>query len=276
MRLIGDIAKNIIPKNDTTKIIHAIQQPFMIKYLDNPILETEAQCSICGGNEGKSCYVDPSKSDQTVWFCTKPNCMATSRLSRGTLCAEPPKPLRSILWPSWCEINGIGNRNRDVKFERIEQNERKLRYLLKFTEKPQGIIVMQGPTGTGKTYAALGTCELFTRTNGACLFFTQETLTTIYQDSFKLDRSGVKAKILKYPLLVIDEFGLREPAPGFLSFFMDMINSRMDWDDRGTIITTNLGDKKLSEFCGDSLMDRLNTGQKFIFDGPTRRTPQPL
>jgi DNA replication protein DnaC len=71
--------------------------------------------------------------------------------------------------------------------------------------------------------------------------------------------------------LIVDDFGTNEPSDKFMGFFMDLINSRMQWEKRGTVITTNLDEKKLGQFCGDALSDRLNTGTLLIFEGKTRR-----
>jgi DNA replication protein DnaC len=75
---------------------------------------------------------------------------------------------------------------------------------------------------------------------------------------------------------VIDDFGTAEMSPGFMSFFMDLINTRMQWSNRGTIITTNLNDTKFSEYCGEALADRINTGQLFEFKGKSKRVKKPL
>ncbi len=133
---------------------------------------------------------------------------------------------------------------------------------------------MQGPAGSGKTYSAMATCELFTRDDGSCLFFTQKQLADQWQANFNSDKPYLfREKIYSYALLVVDDFGTKDPTPGFLEFFMDVINTRMQWKRRGTIITTNLDDKNMAQFCGSSLSDRLNTGQKLIFTGKTKRKP---
>jgi len=274
MKKLSDIAESLMP-NGSEKMINALYQPFGIKYLETPILASEAICSICSGSRGMSCLVDPISSDDVAWFCIEPHCMALVRESKPKPSLPTSHVKRSILWPSWCELNGIGDLcGKGVKFEDINQSEGKIQYLKKFASSPTGIIIMQGSPGSGKTYAALATCELFTRTNSSCLFFTQKQMIDQWASSFQSDKPWVfKDKCCRMSVLIVDDFGLCEPPPKFLDFFIDIINTRMQWSNRGTIITTNLDEKKLSEFCGASLMDRLNTGQPFIFSNQSRRKP---
>ncbi len=72
-------------------------------------------------------------------------------------------------------------------------------------------------------------------------------------------------------LLVIDDFGTGDIPENFMTFFMDLINTRTQWTDRGTIITTNLDNKTLGIKCGEALANRLTTGQQFKFEGASRR-----
>ena len=64
-----------------------------------------------------------------------------------------------------------------------------------------------------------------------------------------------------------------ELKEGFLSFFMELINSRIQWTNRGTVITTNLQNDQINALLGDALSDRILTGQIFEFEGPSRRMP---
>jgi DNA replication protein DnaC len=182
-------------------------------------------------------------------------------------------PKRALEWPLFCEISGIGDLHYGVKFENIQQSAGKVDYLLKFAAKPYGIIFMQGEPGTGKTFASMAVCELFTRKNTSCIFTTQKQMLNNWLDTFKSDRvSNYIERVSNCNLLVLDDFGVGDVSPGFMSFFMDLINTRMQWSDRGTIITTNLDAKTFAVFCGEALSDRINTGQQFVFKGKTRRT----
>ena len=72
---------------------------------------------------------------------------------------------------------------------------------------------------------------------------------------------------------MIDDFATGEPNSKFLEFFMEVINTRIQWSNRGTVITTNLKTKEFNTYCGEALVDRITTGQKFIFVGESRRKP---
>lgn len=147
-------------------------------------------------------------------------------------------------------------------------------FLLKYAQKPSGIVIMQGKPGTGKTYGSLGVCEYFTRSQSSCVFVSQRELLRIWLSITRGEiQSNYLSSVENCLLLVIDDFGTSEPSPGFMSYFMELIDKRMQWKDKGTIITTNLDTKKLNVYCGDALNDRLGTGQFLIYEGKTRRKP---
>jgi DNA replication protein DnaC len=127
---------------------------------------------------------------------------------------------------------------------------------------------MQGSSGSGKTYASMGVCELFTRTQTSAIFTTQTKMLSNWladEGMFYINR------VEDTNLLVVDDFGTGEVTPGFMKFFLDLINTRMQWSTRGTIISTNLSDKDLADYCGSALNDRIKTGQKMLFNEKTRR-----
>lgn len=272
MKLLSKLAKEYLPKSQEGRLIHAIQDAFVLKHLDSPIMSNEARCPMCGGTNGMTCAVDPVRTKDNMWFCLEDDCRAMIDRSYPKGDQWTPKSKRSVEWPLFCEMNDMGDLVHDVAFEKIEQSSAKIEYLLKFAKAPKGIILMEGDTGTGKTYASMALCELFTRTNSSCMFFTGDGLSKKWQDTFKSERpSGLIQKLKEVNLLVVDDFGTGEPSPGFMQFFMELINTRLQWSNRGTVISTNLDDKRLGKFCGEALTDRLNTGQKFVFKDKSRR-----
>lgn len=274
MKLLGQLAKEYLPTKEEAKLIHAIQDTFVLKHLPTPILNTEVTCPMCGGKNGRSCLIDPKLSDKRMWFCCEDSCMEMVKRSYFKGNQTIPKLKRAVEWPLFCEMNDMGDLVHDVTFEKVEQSSAKIEYLIKFAKTPKGIILMEGDTGTGKTYASMALCELFTRTNSSCLFYTGKRLAKAWQESFKSERpSGLVEKLKEVQLLVVDDFGTGEPTPAFMEFFMDLINTRTQWSNRGTVISTNLNDKSLGKFCGEALADRLNTGQKFAFKEKSRRKP---
>lgn len=276
MKLVSNLAKKYIPEQENDVVIHAIQHPFHMQYLENPIMSTEAVCPMCDGKKGLCCLIEAGKQSR-VWFCVEPVCLATVKRSGATRTQGSLNNKRSLEWPLFCELNNLGDMVLDVAFEKVDQSNEKKAFLLKFAQKPNGIILMKGPKGTGKTYASLGLCEMYTRNSSSCLFYTQDTLAAAWMEAQKTDRAmSFRDKIHKVNLLIIDDFGLREAPAGFMQFFMSAIDTRMQWSTRGTVISTNLNDDMLSKYCGDSLIDRLNTGQPFHFNGKSRRTLKPL
>jgi DNA replication protein DnaC len=148
--------------------------------------------------------------------------------------------------------------------------------MAKFCHKPSDLILMQGNPGSGKTYSAMGMCELFTRNSTSCIFVTQVKL---WDKWLEVSSGGDKhfiERIKSVNLLVIDDFGTAEVSPAFLKFFMEIINERLQWTDRGTVITTNLLNEKWGEFCGEALTDRISMGQLFTFEDSSRRHKKPI
>jgi hypothetical protein len=268
------IAKKIIQTGES-KLVHAITVMGGYEYLDNPVMSHELICRLCGGKEHFTPFIDPKIDARRFWFCANSVCLTSS--TKNSLGATQVLPIshRAILWALWCENNGIGDLYHDVKFENIQQSPSMTGFLSQFAANPKGLVLMQGQAGLGKTYASLGTCELFTRKQISAMFMTQKAMSQKWLETFKGDKTDPFCeKIARVSLLVIDDFGTAEIAPGFMSFFMDIINTRTQWSDRGTIVTTNLSDQKFGSYCGESLSDRFNTGQKLVFLGKSRRKPE--
>ena len=235
------------------------------KSIDPPVRASEFSCPFC---DEKDFWLYRMNKDSVAWVCGR--VCSGSRLPSSSTLNQVTAPLkRSIEWPLFCEMNGLGDLLHEVKFEKIEQEKKKVDHLLKFAVKPSGIVLMQGPTGPGKTYAALGVCEYFTRKNSYVVFCTQKNLHTKWAEK---DHEYLH-KVYNCNLLVIDDFGTGEISNAFMVFFMDLIDSRLQWSDRGTIITTNLDDQMFLHFCGEALTDRINTGQKFVFKDKSKRKP---
>ncbi len=180
---------------------------------------------------------------------------------------------RSLEWSYFRDLNDLGDEYENVIFEKIEQSLKKIEYMKKFVANPKGIIHMEGKPGTGKTYCALGMCELFTRTDSSITFITQHNLASQW---VRLKGTDFENRLKNVTFLVVDDFGTGEIPDKFMTFFLDLINSRMQWKRRGTVITTNLQENELSEICGEALADRLRTAQHFMFNNESRRSKQIL
>lgn len=276
MKQLKEIVKTMI----TTPILRLVHYIAVIggwRKLDQPTDPNSLKCLICDGSDHYITLCDPKKGVEAVWICANRNCEVTSKKNRPASTAIPLTSRCGVLWPLFCEINGIGDIYHAIKFQDIDQSPQKIQYLRKFVEKPCGLIFMQGTPGSGKTFAALATCELYTQKETSCLFTTHKNMHTKWTESFKDDRlNNYIDKLKNVSLLVIDDLGTAESSPSFSSFFMDILDYRLQWTTKGTIITTNLRDKALSAYCGDSLMDRLKTGQLFDFKHQSRRNKKVL
>lgn len=265
MKNMSTIALKTIAFNKDPIICDHVMAPEGMMPVDPPILATEHKCQWCGTETHYCPFVDPNKSRSRLWLCSNVNCLTYKLTKSYNPSLESKKLHRAILWPLFCEFNGIGNLHHDVTFENVKQSEGKISFMLKFIAQPQGLILMQGNSGTGKTYAALGMCEMFTRKDSACIFTTQTKIEEKWQDKLTM------SQLLNCKLLVIDDFGVAEMSKEFLKYFMDLMNTRLQWSDKGTVITTNLSKQKLVDYCGEALADRINTGQLFQFFGESRR-----
>ncbi len=272
MKLGSSIAKNMLNIENEPKIVGYIAGVNGWKKLEVPTLSTNLVCFYCGNKEHYAPLVTTDKDSERVWICAKLNCETTNLKNLRKAMVVPTSSKRALLWPLFCEFNGIGNIHHDVRFEQVQQSEGKISYMLKFATSPRGIIFMQGNPGTGKTFAAMAICELFTRYNSSAIFTTQKQMSCKWLETFNTEKyNNYIEKITNISLLVVDDFGTADMTANFKSFFMDLINTRMQWSDRGTVITTNLELKEFMNVCGEALSDRIRTGQIFEFKEKTRR-----
>ncbi len=252
---------------------HYVMSPTGCLPLSKPVMSNERQCEWCKGIGHFCPMVEPGKINEYAWLCSNPLCKVYSRTKHTKEYQPTTQPRRSLEWALFCEISGIGDLYHDVSFDGIEDHTAaRMEYLTKFVAAPKSLILMRGPAGTGKTYMAMASCEYVTRTESNVIFTTQKELADKWLQTFKEDTpSGYAHKVMEAKLLVIDDFGTAELSKSLLEFIMQVINTRLQWSNRGTIISTNLDSKKLAEYCGEALSDRINTGQLFLFSGPSRR-----
>lgn len=255
------------------EIVHFISDIGSFKQID-PCLSSELVCPICESSEHAIVFLDPASDDtRKVWICIKRNCRTLDKKTMNRAIYPHPMQKRSVEWVKFCEISGIGDVHYDVRFEKVKQSDARIRLMLKFAGEPSGVLLMCGSKGTGKTYCAMGICELYTRKQTDVIFLTHRTMIDKWLESKKDDYFGnFMNRLNECNLLIIDDFGLKNPSPAFLEYFMGLMDLRLQWKNRGTVITTNLDDDKLSNYCGEALSDRILTGHIFKFVGESRRT----
>ena len=266
MKSISDAVKNSLPPPSDGKIVELICVIGGWRKLDNPTMSTDLECPICEGKEHYIAIADPEKDLRKVWICAKLDCETTELKNQRKATYTPTQDKRALLWPEFCEINGLGDIYHNVKFEDIQQAQKKVEYMLKFANKPQGTILMRGDPGSGKTYSAMAICELFTRKSTSAIFTTHRMMIENWLQTVNGDKlNNYIEKLYNISLLVIDDFSTSEATAKFMSFFMNLIDSRLQWTTKGTVITTNLDIKTFTDFCGRALTDRIMTGQHLEF-----------
>lgn len=269
MKLMSEVAKSHfeVSVSREDKLVHLIASSQGYLPVEPPKWAKDIQCPFCGES---TFYLSMFDKEKRTWICGR-NCSASRLPFNAEATSTMANVPRALEWPLFCELNGIGDLHHNVKFENIRQSHEKLDYMLKFVTSPQGILFMRGDPGTGKTYAAMAICEFFTRKSKLGVFTTQKQMSNNWLINQNEKTSNYVNNLMVTPLLVVDDFATGEPNPKFLEFFMELINTRMQWKSRGTVITTNLDIKKFSAFCGAALAGRIMTGQVFNFEGETRR-----
>lgn len=245
--------------------------------LEIPTLSSKIQCYTCGCKDHYTPGVSCQKDTEKVWMCANPLCLTMALESVPEATTIPVERQRALGMALFAEINGLGNKTCDITFEKIEQSKEKIDYMRRFVANPNGMILMQGDRGGGKTYASLGMCELFMRKDASCRFVKTRDLFDRWQRWTRQEGfDDLLSRLVNVTLLVIDDFGVAEPSPAFMMFFLQLLDKRFDWNNRGTVITTNLDDLNLNRICGETLMDRLKCAQKFTFKEGSRRSFKPL
>ena len=277
MKTLHTIASSYVTKSEP-HLVHFVALADGVKAIDPPALSTAQPCDFCGSNEWFTPHYNTDKNDERrIKICAGLNCVTTnaSKIKKAT--TTPPQPKRAILWGLFCEFNDIGDVHHHVLFEQIQQSASKLNSMKEFALNPQNLFLFQGDTGTGKTFAALGICELFTRSDSSCMFITQKKMLFSWLEAQKdILLNGFIDKVRSVRLLVVDDFGIAEISPGFLSWFFDTIDYRLQWKNKGTIITTNLKEKDFAALCGEAFIDRIFSAKLFSFTGKSRRSTKKL
>lgn len=274
MKLLEKIALDLLQekKEGRSVLCEYVSTPMGMQSSE-PFLSNQHICQWCQGSDHYTTWVVDNGGGY-FWLCANSICLTYNQRTTSKVGIPTASTKRSLEWPVFCENQGIGDNLHDITFEKVNQDEVKVDYMRRFSQNPRGFIVMQGEPGSGKTYAALGLCELFTRSDSSAMFITYKQLRNAWRASN--ESPTFFDKLLNPALLVIDDFGIVETPKSFMELFMDLLNSRMQWKRRGTVITTNLDDKMLSQYCGDALADRLATGITFEFKLPeegSRRKP---
>ena len=120
-------------------------------------------------------------------------------------------------------------------------------------------LVLAGPTGVGKTYAAVSILRALSRTDTLprhrrFVYFPGACAALLDPDR----RAEMLARLTGTSLLVLDDFGVEYVKEGGL---LDALTDEIIWHREAhelpTVITTNLTANLLRDRCSDRVMDRL-------------------
>ena len=232
------------------------------KVLETPQRSSDIVCPMCQSSEFGATFMEaPGK---WMWFCSRPDCLNynISQHSKN----QTFEKKEGMDWLIFCETFELGDFHQSVRFEEIDQPAKNLMLFRKFVSKPSNILIFSGDSDSGKTYAALGMAELFTRSSKSCCFYTFETLCRMWQE----EKNFLFNRLTKTEFLILDDFGQRPPPDGFMTFIFDVINNRTSWSNKGTLITTNLSPDGIANYCGTALTNRFKAGTLLLFKSEGR------
>lgn len=159
----------------------------------------------------------------------------------------------------------------------VKQTPEIYKYIYDFARNPKGILTLSGKPGIGKTYAAKAiynsntTYRLPSYDHEEGIFVTERDLADEWLESFNNQMINMK-KYKMTKLLVIDDFGSKEPTPAFKDFLFSLIDYRCtNMHSLGTVLTTNLNSMQIEDVFGLKVLSRLYSGDIVLFQGKDRR-----
>jgi len=146
-------------------------------------------------------------------------------------------------------------------------------------EKVAALIV--GPCGTGKSHIAQAIGHAAVRQGHDVLFTSQSQLLGNLHAARATDTYDRRFQALvRIPLLIIDDFGLKPLRPPHDEDFHDLVAER--YERGATVLTSNLdfaewGDAFPNQLLGAATLDRLRHGAyRVVLDGKSYRSPRPM
>lgn len=145
----------------------------------------------------------------------------------------------------------IGKKLEELIYETPE-GQANLRTCQNYAEKPQGVLILLGGVGTGKTHAA---CSILQRQPDG-RFITQSNLLSQRRKWYN-DRTlpDMQERCMNCGLLVLDEVGVSVGGRDEESLLMDTLGDRYN-KGRPTILTSNLDEGEFRRRIGERLFDR--------------------
>ena len=203
--------------------------------LDGLVMTKDMKCLRCNGVKGLSVLLDPAKGDERMWFCMNGDCLKADSVPP----LEHVAKKREGFWLPWLQANDLGDKKRDLSGD-VQQELELIKAMVRFARKPEGVLVFSGKPGVGKTYASLKVAYEYLLWKGDCLFFSAHRLRDVWLQAQREGNLGQLMERLRgYGLLIVDDVGQPDATAGFMAMLFELLDYRMQWSDRGTLLTTN-------------------------------------
>lgn len=129
-------------------------------------------------------------------------------------------------------------------------------------------LVLAGPVGTGKTYAAYAVGNLLDARLKSCQAFTVHDLL----EAMRPDGGGAP-DAAHVDMLLLDDLGAGAVTDWAVAELTALVDQRLR-EHRRTIVTTNLTEDQIQKVWGDRLADRLrHNATALVLRGQSRRAP---
>jgi DNA replication protein DnaC len=226
-------------------------------------------------------------SGETLCACGQPCCSFYSEVFKKTL--------RSRV----CEECSAKENERLAEAERREK-QKKINYKIKqcipeiyqnaslcdlnttlqemlFNRPPVQGVILYGPVGTGKTYAATAMMRSYLETSRTARFISLKDLLLDLRETYGTDTTErqILRPLLAAGLLVVDDVGTVKSGGRESDFTSDTLLSIIDdrqKQNKPTILTTNLQPEELGHCFGDRVGSRIQMFMIIHMDGKDKRS----
>ncbi len=161
-------------------------------------------------------------------------------------------------------------------FTAVEQQSLRtaLDIALKFAEKPEGWLLLEGSYGVGKTHLAAAIANRRLQFGDAVLFITSPDLLDHLRATYAPDSDATYDstfdRVRNTPLLILDDLGVENPSPWAQEKLFQLLNHRYNYK-LPTVITTNAAVEKLDARIRSRLLDNSHT-HRVMITAPDHRT----
>jgi DNA replication protein DnaC len=223
---------------------------------------SEVKCGVCGNTEGYAVNMigipgynyDMTKGVRKSWSCMNSQCIQdnASGSKKEPYSIEKLSMQRCDVPDEFCSSDIEQLNGEQLKF--ISQ-------IKEFCLKFHGYLLISGTPGIGKTFIATACMQEFLKKDDDCKFINSSELYIKWLEAKKIfGDTDLLDKYSKCKLLILDDLGVIAPKDGFLEFLYILLNRRISSSNLGTIITSNLDSKSMSEKLGFPIVSRVSSG----------------